>query len=108
MGKGEQMARGSSTSRNSGSTSGRSRAKSSGSKSRSRSTRRDSGGSSSRKPANGSVPDYSIIDPEKIDDAVDVYFDAPVVQVEEIKFEMDDLRAHIAVLAEAGRFVQLN
>jgi hypothetical protein len=54
------------------------------------------------------VPDYSTIDPREIDEAVDVYVDAPVVRVEEIKFEMDDLRAHLAVLAEAGHFVQLN
>jgi hypothetical protein len=55
-----------------------------------------------------SIPDFSVIDPEKIDEAVDVYVDAPVVKVDEIKFEMDDLRAHLAVLAEAGHFVQLN
>lgn len=54
------------------------------------------------------VPDYSIVDPDKIDDAVDVYVDAPVVKVDEIKFELDDLRAHLAVLAEAGQFVQIN
>ena len=70
----------------------------SGQKSRSRS-------SSNR---NGDVPDYSIIDPEDIDEAVDVYVDAPVVKVDEIKFELDDLRAHLAVLAEAGHFVQIN
>jgi hypothetical protein len=54
------------------------------------------------------LPDYSIIDPHDIDEAVDVYVDAPVVKVDEIKFEMDDLRAHLAVLAEAGHFVQIN
>ena len=54
------------------------------------------------------LPDYSIIDPEEIDQAIDVYVDAPVVKVDEIKFELDDLRAHLAVLAEAGHFVQLN
>jgi hypothetical protein len=54
------------------------------------------------------VPDYSVIDPEEIDEAVDVYVDAPVVKVDEIKFELDDFRAHLAVLAEAGHFVQLN
>jgi hypothetical protein len=70
----------------------------SGQKSRSRS-------SSNR---NGDVPDYSIIDPQDIDEAVDVYVDAPVVKVDEIKFELDDLRAHLAVLAEAGHFVQIN
>jgi hypothetical protein len=54
------------------------------------------------------LPDYSAIDPQDIDEAVDVYVDAPVVKVDEIKFEMDDLRAHLAVLAEAGHFVQIN
>ena len=53
-------------------------------------------------------PDFSVIDPEEIEEAVDVYVDAPVVKVDEIKFELDDLRAHLAVLAEAGHFVQLN
>ncbi len=53
-------------------------------------------------------PDYSVIDPRDIDEAVDVYVDAPVVRVDEIKFEMDDFRAHLAVLAEAGHFVQIN
>jgi hypothetical protein len=54
------------------------------------------------------LPDYSIIDPEEIDESVDVFLDAPVVKVDEIKFEMDDLRVHLAVLAEAGHFVQLH
>jgi hypothetical protein len=54
------------------------------------------------------LPDYSEIDPKEIDEAVDVYVDAPVVKVDEIKFELDDLRAHLAVLAEAGHFVQIN
>lgn len=54
------------------------------------------------------LPDYSEIDPKEIDEAVDVYVDAPAVKVDEIKFELDDLRAHLAVLAEAGHFVQVN
>jgi hypothetical protein len=77
-------------------------------KSRSGSGRRSDGSSSNRKRSNEKIPDYSIIDPDDIDAAVDVYFDAPVVKVDEIKFELDDLRAHLAVLAEAGNFVQLN
>jgi hypothetical protein len=67
-------------------------------------SRRNGASSSSAK----NLPDYSIIDPGEIDEAVDVYVDAPVVKVDEIKFEMDDLRAHLAVLAEAGHFVQLS
>jgi hypothetical protein len=61
-----------------------------------------------RSKSDGDVPDFSVIDPQEIDEAVDVYVDAPAVSVDEIKFEMDDLRAHLAVLAEAGHFVQLN
>jgi hypothetical protein len=48
------------------------------------------------------------MDPEEIEEAVDVYVDAPTVKVDEIKFELDDLRAHVALLAEAGHFVQIN
>jgi hypothetical protein len=64
--------------------------------------------SSNRSSSNETVPDYSIVDPSEIDEAVDVYLDAPIVKVDEIKFEMDELRAHLAVVAEAGHFVQLH
>jgi hypothetical protein len=47
------------------------------------------------------------MDPEQIEESTDVYLDIPVVHVGEIKFELDDLRANLAVLAEAGHFVQL-
>jgi hypothetical protein len=72
------------------------------------SSRRNARRSSSAKRSGQDLPDYSIIDPDEIDAAVDVYFDAPVVKVDEIKFELDDLRVHLAVLAEAGHFVQIN
>src|SRR5215210_1535632 len=93
---------------NSGSRSSKSPRKSgnSGSKSSGSSSSRRSPRSSGR--SNQDLPDYSVIDPDDIDEAVDVYVDAPVVKVDEIKFEMDDLRAHLAVLAEAGHFVQIN
>ena len=58
--------------------------------------------------ASKDVPDFSVADPEEIEEAVDVFVDAPVVKVDEIKFEIDDFRAHLALLAEAGHFVQLN
>jgi hypothetical protein len=64
--------------------------------------------SSNAKSGNSDLPDYSVTDPKDIDEAVDVYVDAPVVKVDEINFEMDDLRAHLAVLAEAGHFVQIS
>jgi hypothetical protein len=93
-----QMARASSASR------------SGGSRRKSKSSNRSNGQSSSNatRSNNKDIPDYSITDPEEIEQSVDVYVDAPVINVDEIKFELDDLRAHLAVLAEAGRFVQLN
>src|SRR5215208_4107751 len=64
--------------------------------------------SADSKSGNSKLPDYSVTDPDDIEEAVDVYVNAPVVKVDEIKFEMDDLRAHLAVLAEAGHFVQIS
>jgi hypothetical protein len=64
--------------------------------------------SGSSKSGNSDLPDYSVTDPKDIEEAVDVYLDAPVVKVDEINFELDDLRAHLAVLAEAGHFVQIS
>ena len=63
---------------------------------------------SNGKGASQDVPDFSTVDPEDIEEAVDVFVDAPVVKVDEINFEIDDFRAHLALLAEAGHFVQLN
>ena len=101
------MAQGNSRSRTS-----RSKSRKSNSKSSSASTNSKSGASRpsrSRGSSNGKdVPDFSVVDPAEIEEAVDVFVDAPVVKVDEIKFEMDDLRAHLALLAEAGHFVQLN
>jgi len=74
----------------------------------SRSSRNNEGSSSNAQRSKPNVPDYSVIDPRDIDEAVDVYVDAPVVKVDEIKFELDDFRAHLALLAEAGHFVQVN
>jgi hypothetical protein len=73
-----------------------------------RAAKRSGSSSSSAKRSDSNLPDFSIVSPEEIEQAVDVYVDAPVVNVDEIKFELDDLRAHLAVLAEAGRFVEIN
>jgi hypothetical protein len=97
-------------------TSSKSSSRSTSSKSSSRSTSSKSGASRSsrnRRSSNGTsaskdLPDFSVINPEDIEEAVDVFVDAPVVKVDEIKFEIDDLRAHLALLAEVGHFVQLN
>jgi hypothetical protein len=115
LGKENQMAQGNSgsRSRNSAKKSGgsdskgaasRSSGRSRGSARRSRSTSR----AASAKRSDQGLPDYSMIDPNDIDEAVDVYVDIPVAKVDEIKFELDDFRAHLAVLAEAGHFVQIN
>jgi len=83
----------------------RSRSKGAGRNGRSSSSaKRQSQSNSSAK----NLSDYSLVEPDQIEEAVDVYVDAPVVNVDEIKFEMDDLRAHLAVMAEAGNFVQLH
>ncbi|HYZ27493.1 MAG TPA: hypothetical protein VE570_00440 [Thermoleophilaceae bacterium] len=101
-----------SSARRRSSTSGRGRSTGSGS-SRTSSGSRGSGANEAESrsrsdSASTGVPDYTIVDPEQIQEATDVYVDVPVVQVDEIRFEMDDLRAHVAVLAEAAGFVQLN
>jgi hypothetical protein len=105
------MARGTS-----GSGTSRSKSRKSSSKSSSRSNSSKTGasrsnrsrGSSNGKAAGKDLPDFSVINPQDIEEAVDVFVDAPVVKVDEIKFEIDDLRAHLALLAEVGHFVQLN
>jgi hypothetical protein len=96
------MARGKSESGTTRKQSRNQRSKSSSGSSRSRRA------SSNGKRATRDVPDYSTVDPREIEEAVDVFVDAPAVQVDEIKFELDDFRAHLALLAEAGHFVQLS
>jgi hypothetical protein len=98
-----------STSRPTASRAGSSSRKASSAKRSNQSRRSDRSRNAKKTPrASQDLPDYSVIDPKEIDEAVDVYVDAPVVNVDEIKFEMDDLRVDLAVLAEAGHFVQLH
>jgi hypothetical protein len=52
--------------------------------------------------------DYSIVDPETIEDGPDVLLDVPVVKVDEIDLEVDNLRAQVAVRAEMRKLVQLS
>jgi hypothetical protein len=93
---------------NSGSGKSRSKSRNSSSKSGTSGANRNRRSSSNGKGSGKDVPDYSVVDPQEIEEAVDVFLDVPVVKVDEIKFEMDDFRAHLALLAEAGHFVQLN
>ena len=97
------MARG-----NSGSGTSRSKSRNASSKSGNSRPNRNRQSSSSAKGAGKDLPDYSTVNPQEIDEAVDVFVDVPVAKIDEIKFELDDLRAHLALLAEAGHFVQLN
>jgi hypothetical protein len=52
--------------------------------------------------------DYAIVDPADIPDGPDVLIDVPVVKVDKIDVEVDDLRAQVAVRAEVRQLVQLN
>jgi len=52
--------------------------------------------------------DYSIIDPRELPPGPDVLLDVPVVKVDEIDIEVDDLRAQVAVMAEVRDLVQIS
>jgi hypothetical protein len=83
---------------------------------RSNSTRSRNG--SSKSSGNGSghkrtrseqeYDDYSIVDPNEIPDGPDVLIDVPVVKVDEVDLEVEDLRARVAVTAEVRDLVQLS
>jgi hypothetical protein len=85
-------------------------------KSKSRSTSRKSSSSqkarsrsqNSRSRSKDQYDDYSIVDPADIPDGPDVLVDVPVVKVDKIGIEVDDLRAQVAVRAEVRELVQLN
>ncbi|MDQ2622911.1 MAG: hypothetical protein M3Y45_07745 [Actinomycetota bacterium] len=55
-----------------------------------------------------SYPDYEVLDPEEIDEGPDVMLVVPVVKVDEIDLEVDDLRAGVSVRAELRDLVKLN
>ncbi|MBS1870797.1 MAG: hypothetical protein JSS99_14175 [Actinobacteria bacterium] len=56
----------------------------------------------------GELPDYSILDPRDLPPGPDVLLDVPVVKVDEIDVEVDDLRAQVAVVAEVRDLVQIS
>src|SRR5918997_19578 len=62
---------------------------------------------SSRSASKKQFDDYSIVDPKDIPEGPDVLLDVPVVKVDEIELEVDDLRAQVAVMAEVKDIVQL-
>lgn len=55
-----------------------------------------------------SFADYSIVDPRDLPPGPDVLLDIPVVKVDEIDIEVDDLRAQVAVTAEVRDLVQIS
>jgi hypothetical protein len=72
---------------------------------------RSNGGSSSR--GNRSrkreeYPDYSVVDREKIPEGPDVLLDVPVVKVDKIDIEVEDLRAQVAVRADVRKLLKLS
>jgi len=52
--------------------------------------------------------DYEIVDPDEIDEGPDAMLVVPVVKVEELDIEVDDLRAAISLRAQLQDLVQLN
>ena len=81
------------------SSGGRSRSGSSGSNGRS---------STARKRSHEEFEDYSVLDPKDIEDGPDVLLDVPVVKVDEINLEVEDLRAQVSVTAEVRGLVELS
>jgi hypothetical protein len=78
------------------------------SKSGARSNGRRSSGNSSTKGSRAKreqFEDYSIIDPK---DESDVLVDVPVVKVDEISLEVEDLHAQVAVMAEVRKLVHVS
>jgi hypothetical protein len=73
-----------------------------------RSRRRNGQPSSRRGRSREEIPDYSILDPEEIPEGPDVLLDIPVVKVDEIDIEVEDLRAQVAVLAEVRDLVEIS
>src|SRR5687768_7395917 len=76
--------------------------------SRKRSSSSKKSSSSSQRRQKEQYDDYSIVNPAEIPDGPDVLVDVPVVKVDKIDIEVDDLRAQVAVRAEVRELVQLN
>src|SRR5204863_8050860 len=97
-------------SKKSGSSSNGNRSKGGSNRSRSRSRSSSSNGrsSTSRSRSKQEFEDYSVVDPKDIPDGPDVLLDVPVVKVDQIDIEVDDLNAQVAVQAEVRKLVQLS
>lgn len=78
--------------------------------SRSRKARSSRNGrrSTAREQRRVDYPDYESVDPDEIDDTPDVLLDIPVVKVDEIGVDVDNLRATVSVRADLQHLVNLN
>jgi hypothetical protein len=61
-----------------------------------------------RRSTSSDLPDYSIVDPHDLPQGPDVLLDVPLLKVDEIDIEVDDLRAQVAVMAEVRDLVQIS
>ena len=52
--------------------------------------------------------DYALVDPGKIEPGPDVLIDVPVVKVDKLEIEVDDLRAMVAVQAKVRKLLDLD
>jgi hypothetical protein len=64
--------------------------------------------SSGRQRSKEEFKDYSLVDPANIPEGPDLLVDVPVVKVDEIDLEVEDLRAQVAVMAEMRQLVKLS
>jgi hypothetical protein len=65
------------------------------------------GNSGGRKRKREEFPDYSVFDPKDVPEGPDVLLDVPVVKVDKIDIEVDDLDARIALLAKVRKLLNL-
>jgi hypothetical protein len=52
-------------------------------------------------------PDYSVFDPHDVPEGPDVLVDVPVVKVDKIDIEVDDLEARVALIAKVRKLLSL-
>jgi hypothetical protein len=65
------------------------------------------GNSGGRKRKREEFPDYSVFDPKDVGEGPDVLLDVPVVKVDKIDIEVDDLDARVALLAKVRKLLNL-
>jgi muconolactone delta-isomerase len=65
------------------------------------------GNSRGRKRKREEFPDYSVFDPDDVPEGPDVLVDVPVVKVDKIDIEVNDLEARVALLAKVRKLLNL-